>query len=60
MTLANLVGNPSISIPLAKFNNLPFSLSVESKLYDDANLLKYSLYFEDLIKSLTKENNNGN
>ncbi|WP_215740680.1 amidase family protein [Mesomycoplasma hyorhinis] len=60
LTLANLVGNPSISIPLAKFNNLPFSLSVESKLYDDANLLKYSLYFEDLIKSLTKENNNGN
>lgn len=60
LTLANLVGNPSISIPLGKYNNLPFNLSIESKLYDDANLLKYSLYFEDLIKSLSEEKNSGN
>ncbi|WP_027120807.1 amidase family protein [Mycoplasmopsis lipofaciens] len=50
LTGANLVGNPSISIPWIKKGQLPINIALESKIYNDANLLKYSLWFENFLK----------
>lgn len=49
LTGANLVGNPSISIPLGKHNKMPFNITIDSSLYNDEKLLSYSLYIEELI-----------
>ncbi|WP_027334305.1 amidase family protein [Mycoplasma elephantis] len=49
LTGANLIGNPSITIPLDKHNNLPFNLAIDSKLYNDEKLLSYALYIEKII-----------
>ncbi|WP_027121205.1 amidase family protein [Mycoplasma leonicaptivi] len=49
LTGSNLVGNPSITIPIGKFNNLPFNLAIDSELYSDEKLLGYAEYIEELI-----------
>ncbi|MGZ9800532.1 amidase family protein [Mycoplasma sp. AC1221] len=49
LTTANLAGNPSITLPLAKHHNLPFSIALETKIYDDKKLLAYAEWFEELI-----------
>ncbi|TDV24197.1 aspartyl-tRNA(Asn)/glutamyl-tRNA(Gln) amidotransferase subunit A [Mycoplasmopsis mustelae] len=49
LTAANLVGNPSLTLPLAKYQNLPFSLTLETEIYQDAKLLAYAEYLEELI-----------
>ncbi|WP_025755110.1 amidase family protein [Mycoplasmopsis cricetuli] len=54
LTGANLVGNPSISIPLGKKNNLPFNLEIDAKLYDDNKLLNYALYIEELLGGMNE------
>ncbi|VEU70290.1 amidase family protein [Mycoplasmopsis glycophila] len=50
LTGSNLVGNPSLTIPLATHQNLPFSLAIDAKIYEDAKLLGIAEYFEELIK----------
>ena len=49
LLLSNFIGSPSISIPLGMHNNLPYGLNVNSKIYDDENLLSFSMYLEKLI-----------
>lgn len=49
LTGANLIGNPSISIPLNSHEGLPYNLCIDSYLYNDEKLLSYSLYIEKLI-----------
>ncbi|UUD37007.1 aspartyl/glutamyl-tRNA amidotransferase subunit A [Mycoplasmopsis californica] len=49
LTGANLIGNPSLTIPFGKHNNLPFSLAIDSKLYNDEKLLSYALFIEKVI-----------
>ena len=49
LTSSNLVGNPSICLNLGKYENMPFNISLESKIYSDEKLLSYSLYFEKLL-----------
>ncbi|QJR44034.1 amidase family protein [Mycoplasma miroungirhinis] len=50
LTNANLIGNPSITIPLAKDeNNLPFSIALDAKKFNDVKLLQYALYIEKII-----------
>ena len=49
LLFANFIGCPSISIPLGKHDNLPYGLNVNSKIYDDENLLSFSMYLEKLI-----------
>ncbi|MCC3161120.1 MAG: Asp-tRNA(Asn)/Glu-tRNA(Gln) amidotransferase GatCAB subunit A [Mollicutes bacterium PWAP] len=48
LSYSNLVGNPSISIPFSKEKEMPFGLSIDSKIYDDKKLLSIAKYFEDL------------
>ncbi|MBU4690753.1 amidase family protein [Mycoplasma zalophi] len=50
LTNANLTGNPSITIPLGKEeNNLPFSISIDAKKFDDVKMLQHALYIEKMI-----------
>lgn len=49
LTGSNLVGNPSISLKLGTYNNMPFNISIDTKIYDDKNLFSYSLFIEELI-----------
>ncbi|MFV8459394.1 amidase family protein [Mycoplasma sp. CR] len=48
LTGANLVGNPSITIPLGMHNGMPFSFALESAIYSDEKLLGYAEYLEKL------------
>ncbi len=50
LTAANLVGNPSINFKLGEFENMPFNISIDSKIYTDNKLFSYSLYLEDMWK----------
>lgn len=50
LTSSNLVGNPSISLKLGTFDNMPFNISIDSKIYNDKNLLSISLYFEEILR----------
>lgn len=52
LTNANLVGNPSISIPWihdSNQNNLPINLNLDAALYEDEKLLSYALWIEDFL-----------
>ncbi|ADE19707.1 amidase family protein [Mycoplasma crocodyli] len=49
LTGANLVGNPSLSIPLGSYKNMPYNLTIDSKIYNDEKLLSYSLHIEELL-----------
>ncbi|MDJ1645658.1 amidase family protein [Mycoplasma phocimorsus] len=49
LTGSNLVGNPSITLPIAKHNSLPYSIAIDSELYSDAKLLEFASYIEKLI-----------
>ena len=49
LVVANLIGNPSISIPFSKIDKMPFGISLDTKLYSDKKLLSYALYIEKLI-----------
>ncbi|WP_027332722.1 amidase family protein [Mycoplasmopsis gallinarum] len=51
LTGANLIGNPSITIPFIKINNLPINLALDSEIYSDEKLLSYSLWMEELIEN---------
>ena len=46
---ANLLGSPSISVPLGKDRKMPFGLSIDAEIYKDEELLSFSLYIEKLI-----------
>ncbi|MHA3846098.1 amidase family protein [Mycoplasma sp. VS276A1] len=48
LTGANLVGNPSITIPLGMHEGMPFSFALESAIYSDEKLLGYAEYLEEL------------
>lgn len=51
LTLANLVGNPSLTMKMGTNpnNNLPFNIALDTKMYDDVKLFSYSLYMEKLL-----------
>lgn len=55
LAISNLVGNPSISLPLGSYKNLPFNLAVDSKINSDAELLGFSLYLEEKISEINNE-----
>ncbi|VEU75516.1 aspartyl/glutamyl-tRNA(Asn/Gln) amidotransferase subunit A [Mycoplasmopsis maculosa] len=55
LTGANLTGNPSITIPWIKKDNLFVNLTIDSKLYTDEKLLSYSLWIEELLKGVNNE-----
>ena len=40
--LANLAGNPAISVPLGKNGDLPFGIQLMAKNFDEQNLLSFS------------------
>ena len=46
LAFSNLIGNPSISIPLTKVDGMPMGLSIDSKIYSDKQLLSNALYLE--------------
>ncbi|QSF13652.1 amidase family protein [Mycoplasma sp. Mirounga ES2805-ORL] len=50
LTTANLAGNPSITIPWIKVNNLPVNIALESKIYEDDRLLSHALWMEEKFK----------
>ncbi len=52
LTAANLVGNPSLNMKLSMHDNMPFNISMDSKIYSDKDLLSYGLYIEKLIGDL--------
>lgn len=52
LTTSNLTGNPSLSIPLGKHQNLDFNLSLDGKVYGDEALLQYGQFFEKLIRGI--------
>ncbi|MEA4162672.1 amidase family protein [Mycoplasma sp. 4404] len=54
LTGANLSGHPSITIPLGEYENMPYNLALETKLYSDEKLLGYAEYFEELIGDLNE------
>lgn len=52
LTGANLIGNPSLSLPLGKNeDNLSFNIALDSYIYNDEKLLSYALYIEDILKT---------
>ncbi|WP_322941874.1 amidase family protein [Mycoplasmopsis canis] len=54
LTGSNLVGNPSITIPMGKKDNLSFSIAIDAKLYQDQKLLGFSEYVECLIGEINE------
>ncbi|MGX9358479.1 amidase family protein [Mycoplasma sp. 128] len=51
LTYANLVGNPSLTLPLGKNeNSMPYSLAIDSAKYQDVKMLQHALWIEDIIK----------
>ncbi len=50
LTGSNLVGNPSINFNLGTSDNMPFNISIDSKIYDDKKLFAHSLYLENMWK----------
>lgn len=49
LTGSNLVGNPSITLPLGKKDNLPFNIELDTEIYSDEKLLSISLWFEEIL-----------
>ena len=49
LTASNLVGNPSINMKLGTFDNMPFNISMDSKIYSDEKLFSYALYIEKFL-----------
>lgn len=49
LTAANLVGNPSISIKMGSYNEMPFNISIDSNIYNDKELLSVALYIEKIL-----------
>lgn len=49
LTGSNLVGNPSITLPLGKKDNLSFNIALDSEIYSDEKLLSISLWFEEIL-----------
>ncbi len=49
LTTANLVGNPSMTLPWSNHEGMPFGLQLETNLYEDKELLSYSLWVEKLL-----------
>ena len=49
LTSSNLVGNPSIGLKLGEYENMPFNISLEAKIYNDKNLLSFALYMESIL-----------
>ncbi|MBG0730503.1 amidase family protein [Mycoplasma sp. 'Moose RK'] len=49
LAISNLVGNPSISIPMGKYENMPFNLALDSVINSDEKLLGFALYIEEKI-----------
>ncbi|WP_117275504.1 amidase family protein [Mycoplasmopsis edwardii] len=54
LTGSNLVGNPSITIPMGKKDNMPFSIAIDARLYEDKELLGFSEYIEELIGDINE------
>ncbi|MGL4343378.1 MAG: amidase family protein [Metamycoplasmataceae bacterium] len=50
LTASNLVGNPSLNFLLGKINDMPFNISVDSKIYEDEKLFSFSLFLEKMWK----------
>ncbi|WLP85754.1 amidase family protein [Mycoplasma seminis] len=48
LTGANLVGNPSITIPLGNYENMPYNFALEAGIYQDEKLLGFAEYIEEL------------
>ncbi len=49
LTSSNLSGFPSITLPWAKHEGMPYGIQMDKKLYDDELLLSYALWVEKLI-----------
>ncbi|MBN0919252.1 amidase family protein [[Mycoplasma] gypis] len=50
LTNANLVGNPSLTLKMGTNDlNMPYSLAVDAKKFNDVKLLQHALYIEDLL-----------
>ncbi|WP_338822848.1 amidase family protein [Mycoplasmopsis felifaucium] len=49
LTGGNLAGNPSITIPWIKKNNLFVNLAVDAKIYNDEKLLSNALWLEEFL-----------
>ncbi|VEU76642.1 amidase family protein [Mycoplasmopsis columbina] len=58
LTGSNLTGNPSLTIPFIKINNLPVNLALDAKIYQDEKLLSYALWIEELIENNFKGEEN--
>ncbi|MGL6125131.1 MAG: amidase family protein [Metamycoplasmataceae bacterium] len=50
---SNLIGNPSISFKLGEYDNMPFNISIDSKIYSDEKLFSHSLFLEDFWRKAT-------
>ncbi len=49
LTSSNLSGFPSITLPWAKHEGMPFGIQLEKSLYEDEKLLSYATWVEKLI-----------
>lgn len=49
LTGSNLAGNPSITIPWIKKDNLPINLAIDADIYQDEKLLSHALWMEELL-----------
>lgn len=54
---SNLTGNPSITFKLGEDKNMPFNISIDSKIYTDEKLFSHSLYLENMWKEKAGKNN---
>ncbi|AMD81265.1 amidase [Mycoplasmopsis canis PG 14] len=55
LTGSNLIGSPSITIPLDKKESLSYSIALDSKIYSDKKLLGIAEYIEEVIKGGNSE-----
>ncbi|BAH69451.1 hypothetical protein MBIO_0186 [Mycoplasmopsis fermentans PG18] len=49
LTGSNLAGNPSITIPWIKKDNLPINLAIDADIYQDEKLLSHALWMEEFL-----------
>ncbi|CAT04857.1 aspartyl/glutamyl-tRNA(Asn/Gln) amidotransferase subunit A [Mesomycoplasma conjunctivae] len=54
LTISNLTGNPSLSIPLGKYQGLPFNITIDANLKEDEKLLSFALYIEEKIGEINE------
>jgi aspartyl-tRNA(Asn)/glutamyl-tRNA(Gln) amidotransferase subunit A len=55
LTIANFTGSPSITIPFANINKMPYGITINTLKYNDMQCLNYAYTVEELLQRQKNE-----